>query len=55
MMSPEERASWVVADLVRQREMLRDLLKRIYDWDMMDVAADGNYWRKEIEEALKRT
>lgn len=30
---------------------LENLLKRIAQWDMMDSAADGPYWRKEIAEA----
>jgi hypothetical protein len=25
------------------------LLKRIHEWDHMDTAADGSYWRAEIE------
>ena len=29
-------------------ERLRELLTRIYGWDMMDVAADGPYWRQEM-------
>jgi hypothetical protein len=31
---------------------LKDLLKRIHDWDHMDYASDGPYWRKEIQKIL---
>lgn len=30
----------------------RDLLKRIRGWDMMDVTADGPYWRAEIDKVI---
>lgn len=29
-----------------------DLLKRIRQWDMLDTAADGPYWKREIDAAL---
>lgn len=31
---------------------LKILLERIKNWDHMDTAADGPYWRHEIEDAL---
>lgn len=31
---------------------LRALLERIREWDHMDTAADGRYWRGEIDAAL---
>lgn len=33
---------------------LEALLRRIEEWDHMDAAADGPYWRKEIRAALAR-
>jgi hypothetical protein len=36
----------------QQIEELRALLKRISEWDMMDVAADGPFWRREIQRVL---
>jgi hypothetical protein len=33
-------------------ERLRALLQRIAEWDHMDSAADGPYWRSEIDKAL---
>lgn len=33
-------------------EALSDLLTRISQWDMLDTAADGQYWKAEIEAAL---
>jgi predicted nucleic acid-binding Zn-ribbon protein len=35
--------------LYAEIERLRGLLKRIGEWDMLDVAADGAYWRSEID------
>lgn len=29
-----------------------DVLERIRQWDMLDVAADGAYWKREIDAAL---
>jgi hypothetical protein len=43
-----------VEDLEQQVERLRTLLRRIYEWDHMDTAADGPYWRSEIDKALAR-
>lgn len=37
-----------VADLKRELLVKTDLLKRIFDWDHMDTAADGKYWRRQI-------
>ena len=33
-------------------ERLRALLRRLYEWDHMDSAGDGPYWRSEIERVL---
>jgi hypothetical protein len=33
-------------------EKLKDLLRRLRDWDMLDTTSDGIYWRKEIKSAL---
>lgn len=30
----------------------RMLLARIRQWDMLDVAADGQYWKNEIDKVL---
>lgn len=35
----------------REAAELRKLLKRIHGWDHMDSAADGPYWRSEIDKA----
>jgi hypothetical protein len=32
--------------------LLEGLLREISGWDMMDVAADGKYWRERIRAAL---
>jgi hypothetical protein len=29
-----------------------DLLRRLSAWDMMDIAADGPFWREQIAETL---
>jgi len=35
------------------REQLAvELLKRIYDWNMLDSAADGSSWRREIAQVV---
>ena len=51
-----EEANWQ-ADrrLAAQREVerLRSLLLRLQHWDHMDSAADGPYWKREIDAALK--
>jgi hypothetical protein len=39
-------------ELRAQNERLRLLLWRLYEWDHMASAADGPYWRSEIEKAL---
>jgi len=31
---------------------LREMLRRLSEWDHMDTAADGTYWRSEIAAAL---
>jgi regulator of replication initiation timing len=67
--TPEEAEAWAnVADmegevsllvesndkLRAENKELRVLLQRIYEWDHMDSAADGPYWRSEIDKALGR-
>ena len=37
-----------------ENERLRALLQRFYEWDHMDGAGDGPYWRDEIDKALGR-
>jgi len=39
---------------VIERAELRALLRRLYEWDHMDSAADGDFWRGEIDKALGR-
>ena len=34
-------------------ERLRGLLLRLREWDYLDGAADGPFWQREIEQALK--
>ena len=41
--------SFFEADIKR----LRPLLQRIRQWDMLGTAADGEFWKREIDEALK--
>lgn len=41
-----------VRQVVAERNRLRGLLRRIHDWDHMDSAGDGAYWRREIVAAL---
>ena len=39
--------------LRRENERLRGLLLRLREWDYLDGAADGLFWKREIEQALK--
>ena len=40
--------------LVREeRDMLRKLVHEFRFWDMLDVAADGHYWKTTIDKALE--
>ena len=39
-------------DLAKELEAASLLLKRISQWDHMDTAGDGPYWRKEIKAQL---
>ena len=41
------------ARLTAQRDALLALLGRIRAWDMMDTAADGPHWKREIDAAIK--
>lgn len=38
-----------------ENQQLRTLLDRLRKWDHMDTAADGSYWRSEIDKALGTT
>lgn len=40
------------AKLRAENERLRTLLQRLYEWDHMDSAADGVFWRSEIDKVL---
>jgi hypothetical protein len=55
-------ASWVADAVLEQPEQpqeathLRDLLKRIRQWDALDIPdSDGAYWKREIDAALEQT
>lgn len=39
-------------ELRAEIERLRALLRRLFEWDHMASAADGPYWRSEIEKVL---
>lgn len=41
-----------VLPLVDEVKKLRNLLRRIHQWDHMDSAADGKFWRGQIDEAI---
>ena len=41
-----------IAALEAKLEAVERLLRRLHEWDMMDVAGDGPYWRREIDAAL---
>ena len=43
--------AWLVSR-ADENERLRSLLRRLFEWDHMASAADGPYWRSEIEKAL---
>jgi hypothetical protein len=54
-------ASWVADAVLEQPEQpqeathLRDLLKRIRQWDALDIPdSDGAYWKREIDAALEQ-
>lgn len=38
-----------VGSVQSEKCKLKALLVRLYQWDMMDAAADGKYWREEME------
>ena len=38
--------------LKAERDALAAMLRRIRAWDMLDVAGDGAYWKREIDAAL---
>lgn len=38
--------------LMAERDAARELLRRIRQWDHLDGAADGPYWKQEIDAAL---
>ncbi len=41
-----------VSALLNERDALSAMLRRIRAWDMLDVAGDGAYWKREIDAAL---
>lgn len=34
--------------------VLLDVVRRIRAWDMLDVAADGAFWKRQLDEALAK-
>lgn len=36
-----------------QISRLKELLVRLRQWDILDVAGDGSYWKKEVDEVLR--
>ena len=42
-----------VRGLQTQRDALLSLLGSIRGWDMLDSTADGVYWKREIDAAIK--
>jgi len=36
-----------------QRDALLSLLSSIRGWDVLDATADGAYWKREIDSAIK--
>ncbi len=47
--SKESLATHLLPELVR----VRALLQRIREWDHLDSAADGPFWKREIDRVLK--
>jgi hypothetical protein len=47
----------IAANLIREQhaenERLRGLLLRIRHWDHLDGAADGSFWKREIDAAMQ--
>ena len=39
--------------LEQQRDALLSLLGSIRGWDVLDATADGAYWKREIDSAIK--
>ena len=50
----DELAEWVLEQVTwkTQLEAAEALLRRIAQWDMLDTAEDGPYWRNEIVSLL---
>ena len=48
-------SAFEICDMQDKNEEMVELLKRIYQWDMMDFASDGKFWRKEIDKVLGQT
>ena len=42
-----------IEDLISQRDALLSLLGSIRGWDVLDATADGTYWKREIDAAIK--
>ena len=51
--SNREKEALELVELRAENERLRGLLLRIRAWDYLDGAADGPFWQREIEQALK--
>jgi len=51
-----EAINLVQVETIRQLKdeaaRFRELVQRLRQWDMLDVAADGPYWKREIDAAL---
>ena len=51
--SNREKEALELVELRADNERLRGLLLRLREWDYLDGAADGLFWKREIEQALK--
>ena len=54
VLEAENRALLDVADVEAERDAALRLLRRLSEWDHMDTAGDGAYWRQEIDAFLAR-
>lgn len=51
LVSLKEILEYIKQNLERIEE-LENLLKRIRQWDHLDLAGDGSFWKKEIDTVL---
>lgn len=49
-----EPAAAELRRLHAQRDALLALVEKIRRWDMLDATADGVYWKREIDAAIKQ-